>query len=450
MKKLLTITMSLVLIAMAVWLVGCAKEDSNGLAPVAGSGAGSNELSTVCTWKTSGTYGNVTADCFNRVSWTIAVAALPDATIECESGTDITVPYTVDATQSAGIEGEVCFTNEPSDDPFDNPTCNTRLTIVLEYNAPGPGGYVPVKTWDLGNVEDISSGETKCYPYSVLFGDFVPVAGGDYRITPQLSIDNHGNGAWTFETHQPVELDCYFDTPECGELTVSPACPTTYDSENQDAVADFTCTVKDPASATYTESGSGSFLINIYNNLSSKDEAFTTQICVNGITSCDETLQDCTPLAINTGVKDCGTIDDGCGLTIGYWKTHSVEGLYGNNAGVGQALLDANGAICLGTYCVSTGQMIVNTMKDMGPNGIAKLYAQMLAVKLNILNGANDACVADALAAADAFLTGKTTSDWANLSKDDRSLVLGWMSMFDKYNNGELYVDDVLCVPHCE
>lgn len=457
MKKIFSITMSLVLVAMAVWLVGCAKEDSNSIAPAAGSGTGTSEVLNGCPLapdgqviKTSGTTTELTATCFNRVEWAVTVEAIPDVTLECESNVDIQVPYTVDATQSAGIEGRVCFQNERADQTDDDKTCNTRLAIALQYNPPGGDNWTTVKTWDLGSVEDISSDETKCYDYSVLFGDFVPVEGGDYRINSQLTIDNSGNGTKTYDEYMPLSLDCYFAEAVCGELTVSPACPTAYSSENPDAVAEFTCTIKDPATATYTADGSGSFVINIANNRSTKDETFTATLCVNGVTSCQTTVQSCTPLTIYTGLKDCGNIDDGCGLTIGYWKTHAVDGLYGNNTGVAQDLLDANGCIYLGTFAVCDGNGVVAVMKNMGSNGIAKLYAQMLAVKLNILNGSNDDCVADALAAADAFLTEKTTADWAGLSRDDRGLVLGWMSMFDKYNNGELYVDGVLCVPHCD
>jgi hypothetical protein len=59
----------------------------------------------------------------------------------------------------------------------------------------------------------------------------------------------------------------------------------------------------------------------------------------------------------------------------------------------------------------------------------------MLAAKLNIASGA-DAAVADAVAAADAFLAEHSWDDWASLTSVDQQMVLSWMTTFDEFNNG--------------
>ena len=84
--------------------------------------------------------------------------------------------------------------------------------------------------------------------------------------------------------------------------------------------------------------------------------------------------------------------------------------------------------------------VLVLTMKFYGggKNGIAKLYAQMLATKLNIANGASDGDLSDALTMADDFLAEHSASDWKRLSKADKKMVLKWKSMFDGYNNGDI------------
>ena len=71
-------------------------------------------------------------------------------------------------------------------------------------------------------------------------------------------------------------------------------------------------------------------------------------------------------------------------------------------------------------------------------NGILKLYAQLLAAKLNIFNGALDTEIADVIAEADNFLAGHDYTDWKKLDKGERKAVIGWMGMLDKYNNGEI------------
>ena len=77
-------------------------------------------------------------------------------------------------------------------------------------------------------------------------------------------------------------------------------------------------------------------------------------------------------------------------------------------------------------------------------NGIAKLYAQFLATKLNIACGTSDLDVADVIAYADDFLTDHDCTAWKTLGKDDRKTVLGWMGTLDDYNNG------VIGPGHCD
>jgi hypothetical protein len=130
---------------------------------------------------------------------------------------------------------------------------------------------------------------------------------------------------------------------------------------------------------------------------------------------------------------------EGCGLTIGFWKNHAG---FGPQADVVTPLLP----IWLGdeggdkSLYVETAEMAVAIlrMKTYGhsSNGITKLYAQMLGTKLNIANGASDVDVADPLADADEFLAEHDWEDWSDLSSRQRRIVNLWKSMFDDYNNG--------------
>ena len=69
-------------------------------------------------------------------------------------------------------------------------------------------------------------------------------------------------------------------------------------------------------------------------------------------------------------------------------------------------------------------------------NGINKLYAQLLAAKLNIANGANGSAIASVISAADAFLASNDSLSWAGLSKASQQAVLGWMTSLDNCDNG--------------
>ena len=71
-------------------------------------------------------------------------------------------------------------------------------------------------------------------------------------------------------------------------------------------------------------------------------------------------------------------------------------------------------------------------------NGITKLYAQLLATKLSINDGASDADVTDAIAEADAFLADHDWTDWMSLSDSEQEMVLAWKDHFDSFNNGEI------------
>lgn len=69
-------------------------------------------------------------------------------------------------------------------------------------------------------------------------------------------------------------------------------------------------------------------------------------------------------------------------------------------------------------------------------NGITKLYAQLLAAKLNIARGADQSDVLDVITAADAFLRYHNEYDWQRITRAERLQVLQWMTALDAYNNG--------------
>jgi hypothetical protein len=89
---------------------------------------------------------------------------------------------------------------------------------------------------------------------------------------------------------------------------------------------------------------------------------------------------------------------------------------------------------------VTTAQMAFDLLQQheygQPSNGITKLYAHLLAAKLNIANGADDEDIADTITDADAFLGDYDWEDWDDLSQDERQMVMDWKDMLEDYNEG--------------
>jgi hypothetical protein len=138
----------------------------------------------------------------------------------------------------------------------------------------------------------------------------------------------------------------------------------------------------------------------------------------------------------------CEPPKNGCTRTIGYWKNHAG---FGPQADVVTPLLP----VWLGTaggaksVNVTTASLAVQLLSMRGTNnvhaasnGINKLYAQLLAAKLNGEANADTSSVDATMAAADAFLASNNTLSWSGLSAAQKATVNSWMSKLDSYNNG--------------
>jgi hypothetical protein len=132
--------------------------------------------------------------------------------------------------------------------------------------------------------------------------------------------------------------------------------------------------------------------------------------------------------------------DSGCTRSKGFWKNHTGLGpqadmvsewlpiwLGGDDtAGSGMSVTDVQ----------MTYEILQQHTYGHPSNGITKLYAQLLAAKLNIASGANDRDVSDIISDADDFLAEHDFESWDDLSKDERQMVNDWKSTLDDYNNG--------------
>ena len=132
---------------------------------------------------------------------------------------------------------------------------------------------------------------------------------------------------------------------------------------------------------------------------------------------------------------------DGCTLTIGFWKTHA--GFGPQRDFVTQYLPiwlgTAGGSESINVTDAQTAVDVLGMSVYGDPsNGITKLYAQLLGAKLNIANGADYSDVSAIIANADAYLADHSWTEWTSLHKNAQKMILRWMNDFDDYNNGEI------------
>ncbi len=137
-------------------------------------------------------------------------------------------------------------------------------------------------------------------------------------------------------------------------------------------------------------------------------------------------------VTVSTTVTCTPSVSQGCTLTIGYYKNHPTA-----IAPLPVYLGTPGGAKTLVVSSQTIGVNVLGQHTYGAPaNGITKLYAQLLAAKLNILRGATATAVSSTISAADAFLATHNHNDWATLTATEAANVSAWHTTLDKYNNG--------------
>jgi hypothetical protein len=145
-------------------------------------------------------------------------------------------------------------------------------------------------------------------------------------------------------------------------------------------------------------------------------------------------------LCLDAGIICIVPPDSGCTRSKGYWKNHTGFGPQDDE--VTQYL-----PIWLGVpgdsseaFGVTTAQIAFDILTQQvygtPSNGITKLYAQLLAAKLNIASGASDDAVDEVIGDADDFLALYSWEDWSSLTREQKDTVLHWKDVLDSYNNG--------------
>jgi hypothetical protein len=368
-------------------------------------------------------------------SWTIAKTA--DTTeVTLGPGQSVTVNYevTVTPTGSPGATTDSCIEVVDSIADLLGTVCADDGATTFEYSVTfGPfeecedreiENVASFVTADTGTTGEASSTFTvlcprpapneRTYHWQIRKTVSQPTVtlqpGQSTTVTYSVTVESTGFTDSDPEAAETVEVD------ECVEV-----------SDSQVGVLGTVCVDDEPKTFTYTVT------VGPYATCGPRTVDNTAFFAGNDTGSGGQAT-----VALDVDVQCSG----GCTRTIGYWKTHAG---FGPQADVVTPLLP----VVLGTpggpksVAVTTAATAVQLLSFNGSNnvfapsnGINKLYAQLLAAKLNGLNGAATTSVAATIAAADAFLATNDSTSWSGLSKAQKNGVLAWMDELDRYNNG--------------
>jgi hypothetical protein len=312
-------------------------------------------------------------------------------------------------------------------------TQNLQVTVVVQYKV-GSGQFqdLSTSTTTLTLPGELQAGQTGTYEYRI---DYTPIANVQYKVVAYITITNHSGHLATVFGPEP-KADYTLPTSPTSTIKV-------------DDTAQLTDAAVSPIGYTTQTSSTGpwqltdSTTINYVVSITNVDAAYDqySQL-LNTATLTQQTTQQQKTAQAQVTIYSGPAPPTTTPLTIGYWKTHA--GFTGNNGDKVTAYLPIYLGTAGGTRSikVTTPNDVVKVleMKTYGSasNGITKLYAQLLAVKLNIANGADSSKISGIINSADAFLAGKDYNSWSSLDGTSKATVLAMMNTLDLYNNGAL------------
>jgi hypothetical protein len=129
-------------------------------------------------------------------------------------------------------------------------------------------------------------------------------------------------------------------------------------------------------------------------------------------------------------------LENGCTLTQGYWKTHSLAGPAPYDDG--WLAIGAGGSSTLFFNSGKTWLEIFNTPPS-GGNAYLQLAHQYMAAKLNVLNGATPtSAVTTALGAAETYFAGKAAGVITETNATTKATIKGYASTLARFNEGAI------------
>jgi hypothetical protein len=324
-------------------------------------------------------------------------------------GETATVDYTVVVTASmeefAGVKGQICVLNGG-----DRPTEGLELNPwVLFKNGPGPFEPLPGATTKITPAEQLGPGEEDCYEFEI---EFEPVPGANYKVDARVTITNHSG--WLGVPFGPSP-DADFSLSN--QMVVTNECIDLSDS----LYGDLGTVCVEDLDENMQKTFEYSYEIGPFGVCGTRDVDNTASFVAS-----DDPTQTGSDSWTVTVTVPCV---DGCSLTPGYWKTHSMYG---------PARYDPAWAL-LGEdelfFHSGLSNYQVLWTSPSGGNAYFILAHAYLAATLNVLNGAGTTPEVDAaLTAAETFFDDYNPT--SKLSRTVRSHAISLAGLLDSYNNG--------------
>ena len=443
MRYIYVVAFVIATIALIFGMAGCGKEE-NIITPIT-SNRMPQSLTSVVDGGTTLT-GSMDIYGTNFFKWTLTKSMDQTQDSRCEKECqDIEVIVTATkGMQVTGFNGKINIKNIGE---YATENLKIMITVLKSYNG---GDYQVVRDSvhvDVSAKPILGPGESYLYGYAVNVAQFGGIDPNYmYKIVAHITITNYlEHIGEEFGIDTDASMQGFPPSNDCVNVFDQPGVILPSDSEVPTEGWNITVS---PSVLEFCESGTAMFILHVCNNGVPAEETFTAEnkLVVDGI-PVDTAYYYLTTLGCTPG--------GGCTRTIGFYKTHAVRYLYGRNPDIVSAYLPIYLGTPMGdkTVVVSTNKQVVSIMKREGPggssNGILKLYAQLLAAKLNIAGangtgiGSDGSCIATAITEADDFLATHNARDWFSMSKIKKHKVLEWVKIFDDYNNG------LMCAPHC-
>lgn len=348
--------------------------------------------------------------------WTLEKVASP-ANLTLEEGESATVNYTLTATRTlvsdttvAGVRGEICVTNGG-----DRTTEGLKLVDQVQYKTDS-GQFQPLAgaTQTIIPEQQLTPGETKCYPYEITF---TPVEGAQYRNSVKVTITNHSGHLGTAYGPNPKAdfslpgTPTVIKTDESASLTDVLTCP-----------AGFTCT-RTPSTSSWTLTGTQTITYSVtVKNVSAECgkeyELKNTATLTEGDTGQTRTAY--ATVVISTG--ECKpVVKQGC--TPGYWKNHlSAWTGYSPSQTVSSVFTSAPSSLGSAT--------LLQALSFRGGSTLDEARQILLRAAVAALLNASHPDVSYELTEAQVISQVN-----AALASTDRSTILALASRLDGYNN---------------
>jgi len=145
---------------------------------------------------------------------------------------------------------------------------------------------------------------------------------------------------------------------------------------------------------TVTETVPGGYTASFVTQVMNADNSTTTKASVAGNAATETLINSGGQRGVLVTFTNTEIVATGCTLTQGYWKTHAE----------GKKDAWPVATLTIGGIVYTKAELVAIMKAPTAGNGLLSLVQQLIAAKLNVIEGADDSDIADEIADADAMI----------------------------------------------